>query len=337
MHGPVDHLHPALAELGAEYVVNTVAVRPGFPMLLATLARPGRPPRPPGGLPGNPQSAVVALCPWSPRRSPAGPAGRRPDRRLPRVRARGAGARPGRRHPPRAGAPRRPDGLPRRCRTPARRCCAGSPARSVSRSSPRRAPAPPATRSPSCPYRCCQGRPVIVAVTTDRSTWPRTSARSPTPDAGAVVSFAGVVRDHDHGRVVLRLEYEAHPSAEACSRRSPPRSPPTRRCCGRRSPTGSARWRSATWRWSPRSPPPTARRPSRLRPPGRRGQGPATDLEAPVLRRRHGRVGELSLTPAGRSPDLVRAGTAEPGRLASRPVSTPVDDARPAVIRQLCA
>jgi molybdopterin molybdotransferase len=44
MHGPVDHLHPALAELGAEYVVNTVAVRPGFPMLLARVPGPdGRP------------------------------------------------------------------------------------------------------------------------------------------------------------------------------------------------------------------------------------------------------------------------------------------------------
>jgi molybdopterin synthase catalytic subunit len=32
--------------------------------------------------------------------------------------------------------------------------------------------------------------------------------------AGAVVSFAGVVRDHDHGRGVRELEYEAHPSAE---------------------------------------------------------------------------------------------------------------------------
>lgn len=31
--------------------------------------------------------------------------------------------------------------------------------------------------------------------------------------AGAVVSFAGVVRDHDHGRGVVRLEYEGHPSA----------------------------------------------------------------------------------------------------------------------------
>jgi molybdopterin molybdotransferase len=57
MHGPVDHLHPTLTKLGAEYVINTVAVRPGYPMLLACL---------PGGrflvgLPGNPQSAVVAL------------------------------------------------------------------------------------------------------------------------------------------------------------------------------------------------------------------------------------------------------------------------------------
>ncbi|MFV2102227.1 molybdenum cofactor biosynthesis protein MoaE [Micromonospora sp. LOL_024] len=32
--------------------------------------------------------------------------------------------------------------------------------------------------------------------------------------AGAVVSFAGVVRDHDHGRPVTNLEYEGHPSAE---------------------------------------------------------------------------------------------------------------------------
>ena len=31
--------------------------------------------------------------------------------------------------------------------------------------------------------------------------------------AGAVVTFAGVVRDHDHGRVVVRLEYVGHPSA----------------------------------------------------------------------------------------------------------------------------
>lgn len=35
------------------------------------------------------------------------------------------------------------------------------------------------------------------------------------PAAGAVVSFAGVVRDHDGGRSVTRLNYEAHPSAAA--------------------------------------------------------------------------------------------------------------------------
>jgi molybdopterin synthase catalytic subunit len=35
------------------------------------------------------------------------------------------------------------------------------------------------------------------------------------PAAGAVVSFAGVVRDHDGGRSVARLSYEGHPSAEA--------------------------------------------------------------------------------------------------------------------------
>lgn len=33
------------------------------------------------------------------------------------------------------------------------------------------------------------------------------------PRAGAVVSFQGVVRDHDHGRGVTLLEYEGHPSA----------------------------------------------------------------------------------------------------------------------------
>lgn len=32
-------------------------------------------------------------------------------------------------------------------------------------------------------------------------------------DAGAVVTFTGVVRDHDRGRDVVELEYEAHPSA----------------------------------------------------------------------------------------------------------------------------
>jgi molybdopterin molybdotransferase len=61
MHGPVDHLHPTLAALGAEYLVDTVAVRPGFPMLLARLPGPDGRPRFLAGLPGNPQSAIIAL------------------------------------------------------------------------------------------------------------------------------------------------------------------------------------------------------------------------------------------------------------------------------------
>ncbi|MDQ7907073.1 molybdenum cofactor biosynthesis protein MoaE [Phytohabitans sp. ZYX-F-186] len=36
--------------------------------------------------------------------------------------------------------------------------------------------------------------------------------------AGAVVSFQGVVRDHDGGRGVTKLEYEGHPTAEAVLR-----------------------------------------------------------------------------------------------------------------------
>ncbi|WFE63089.1 molybdopterin molybdotransferase MoeA [Micromonospora sp. WMMD714] len=61
MHGPVDHLHPALEALGADHVVNTVAVRPGFPMLLARLVDADGRVRFVAGLPGNPQSAIVAL------------------------------------------------------------------------------------------------------------------------------------------------------------------------------------------------------------------------------------------------------------------------------------
>jgi molybdopterin molybdotransferase len=60
MHGPVDHLHPALAALGARYIANTVGVRPGFPMLLASLTVGDRT-KFIAGLPGNPQSAIVAL------------------------------------------------------------------------------------------------------------------------------------------------------------------------------------------------------------------------------------------------------------------------------------
>lgn len=76
--GPVDHVHPVLDSLGAELLVDGVAVRPGHPMLLARLpasAQPKRPPQeasngqpqgPPDGpylvgLPGNPLAAVSGL------------------------------------------------------------------------------------------------------------------------------------------------------------------------------------------------------------------------------------------------------------------------------------
>ncbi|WP_415954429.1 molybdopterin molybdotransferase MoeA [Streptomyces sp. KLOTTS4A1] len=58
--GPVDFLHDTLAEAGAALLVDSVAVRPGHPMLLARLspAADGRP-RHLVGLPGNPLAAVA--------------------------------------------------------------------------------------------------------------------------------------------------------------------------------------------------------------------------------------------------------------------------------------
>ncbi|MFG2528483.1 molybdopterin molybdotransferase MoeA [Streptomyces sp. NPDC048516] len=55
--GPLDHVHPTLHRLGAEVLVDGVAVRPGHPMLLARLA----PHRHLVGLPGNPLAAVSGL------------------------------------------------------------------------------------------------------------------------------------------------------------------------------------------------------------------------------------------------------------------------------------
>jgi molybdopterin molybdotransferase len=57
--GPVDHLHEVLAEVGAELLVDGVAVRPGHPMVLARLAR--SPERFLVGLPGNPLAATSGM------------------------------------------------------------------------------------------------------------------------------------------------------------------------------------------------------------------------------------------------------------------------------------
>ncbi|WP_052029021.1 molybdopterin molybdotransferase MoeA, partial [Streptomyces aurantiacus] len=69
--GPVDHVHPTLRRIGAELLVDGVAVRPGHPMLLARLPRTapgpetaetaGRGERHLVGLPGNPLAAVSGL------------------------------------------------------------------------------------------------------------------------------------------------------------------------------------------------------------------------------------------------------------------------------------
>ncbi|MCF3129136.1 molybdopterin molybdotransferase MoeA [Streptomyces olivochromogenes] len=55
--GPVDHVHPTLARIGAELLVDGVKVRPGHPMLLARI----RENQHLVGLPGNPLAAVSGL------------------------------------------------------------------------------------------------------------------------------------------------------------------------------------------------------------------------------------------------------------------------------------
>jgi molybdopterin molybdotransferase len=55
--GPVDHVHPVLARIGARLLVDGVAVRPGHPMVLAELPSGGHL----IGLPGNPLAAVSGV------------------------------------------------------------------------------------------------------------------------------------------------------------------------------------------------------------------------------------------------------------------------------------
>jgi molybdopterin synthase catalytic subunit len=57
-------------------------------------------------------------------------------------------------------------------------------------------------------------RPVVLVTdTTIDEAAIRASVESPT--SGAVVVFSGVVRNHDGGRDILWLDYEAHPDAQA--------------------------------------------------------------------------------------------------------------------------
>lgn len=53
-----------------------------------------------------------------------------------------------------------------------------------------------------------------VAVSADRIDAAALERLVEDPRAGAVVTFSGNVRDHDHGRSVRSLYYEGHPSAQ---------------------------------------------------------------------------------------------------------------------------
>jgi molybdopterin synthase catalytic subunit len=59
---------------------------------------------------------------------------------------------------------------------------------------------------------------VIVEITDQPLDLAAHEAAVADPRAGAVVSFQGVVRDHDHGRGVVSLDYEGHPTAAAVLR-----------------------------------------------------------------------------------------------------------------------
>ncbi len=58
-------------------------------------------------------------------------------------------------------------------------------------------------------------RVVQAVVTTDPVDVTALEALVADPSAGAVVSFGGIVRDHDGGRPVTMIEYVGHPSAQA--------------------------------------------------------------------------------------------------------------------------
>jgi len=54
----------------------------------------------------------------------------------------------------------------------------------------------------------------LATITTDAIDEGALRAAVAAPESGAVVTFAGVVRNHDGGRAVTSLEYQAHPDAE---------------------------------------------------------------------------------------------------------------------------
>ena len=66
-------------------------------------------------------------------------------------------------------------------------------------------------------------RVALVDIREERLSLDEVVAAVSRPDHGAVVTFTGVVRDHDDDRTVTGLDYSAHPSAlerlsESCAR-----------------------------------------------------------------------------------------------------------------------
>jgi len=56
-------------------------------------------------------------------------------------------------------------------------------------------------------------KPVLCQISTEPLSVEAHQAAVAGAESGAVVVFSGVVRDHDHGRSVVALEYVGHPTA----------------------------------------------------------------------------------------------------------------------------
>src|SRR6476469_7267499 len=55
---------------------------------------------------------------------------------------------------------------------------------------------------------------VLAVITSEPIDEASIRSRVEAPESGAVVLFCGVVRNHDDGRSILSLDYQAHPDAE---------------------------------------------------------------------------------------------------------------------------
>src|SRR6478609_1078893 len=78
---------------------------------------------------------------------------------------------------------------------------------------------PSAEPTPAPPARLARmthppARVAVAAVLSNPLDAARLAAAVDNQHAGAVVTFTGVVRDHDHGRAVTGIEYVGHPSAQ---------------------------------------------------------------------------------------------------------------------------